>query len=179
MGREIAISPDRSHDGKAMASLPEQQRAFVSRLMELGPTKKAAAKAAKDVGYSPLNGYKLMRDERILAAIREEATKRLAGAALTGVNVLIEIAQDRHHKDQFKAAKHLAGINGFTTEQRIVVEHAHYDTKEKIREIRAIAAELGLDADLLLGRAGIVEPDAIDAEFTEARDSPVWTASQE
>lgn len=165
MGQELAIKTERVHDGKALSSLSDQHRSFVLRLMELGPSKKAAAKAAKDVGYASQHGYVLMRDERILAAIREEATKELAGAVLIGVKAMIEIAQDREHKDRLKAAKELAGMNGFTTEQRIVVEHVSTDTREQIRQIRAMAIELGLNPEQLIKSAGIVE-----AEFTEVED---------
>lgn len=167
MGQEVAITSTRKHDGKAMASLPEQQRAFVLRLMELGPTKKAAAKAAGDVGFHPVYGYELMRDERVLMAIREEATKCLAGAVLVGVKTMVEIAQDKDHKDRYKAAKDLAGLNGFTTEQRIVVEHIPSDSKEKIKQIRAMATEIGIDPQLLIAQSGIVEGD-----FTEVEDEP-------
>lgn len=148
-----------------MAALPEQYREFVLRLMELGPTKRAAAKAATDVGFTSYHGYKLMRDERVLAAIREEATKTLAGAALMGVKVMIEIAQDRDHKDRLKAAKELAGINGFTAEQRITVEHITPDSKGMIEQIRNMAKELKLDPVALLRGVGIE-----DGEFTEVPD---------
>jgi hypothetical protein len=165
VGNDLTVKDDRSHDGKALASLSDQQRAFVLRLMELGPTKKAAAKAATDVGFSQWNGYKLMRDERILAAIHEESAKQLAGGVLIGVKRLIEIAQDKEHRDSYKAAKELAAMNGFSAEQRIVVEHVSTDTREQIRQIRAMAIELGLNPEQLIKSAGIVE-----AEFTEVED---------
>lgn len=149
-----------------MAGLSEQHRAFVLRLMELGPTKRAAAKAAGDVGFHTQHGYVLMRDDRVLAAIREEATKHLAGAALIGVKVMVEIAQDKDHKDRYKAAKDLAAINGFTAEQRIVVEHISPDNKGMIAEIRSMAAQLGLDPKQLISATGFIE----DAEFTEVGD---------
>lgn len=148
-----------------MAGLPDQYRDFVLRLMELGPSKKSAAKAAEAVGFHPLHGYRLLRDDRVLTAIREEATKELAAGVLIGVKALIKIAGDKNHRDQFKAAKELTGMNGFTTEQRIVVEHVSHDTKTMIEEIRRMAADVGLDPRLLIERAGIVE-----AEFTEVED---------
>ncbi len=148
-----------------MSALPEQQRAFVLRLMELGPTKKAAAKAAGDVGLAPNYGYELMRDDRVLAAIREEATKELAGGVLIGVKRLIDIARDADHKDSFKAAKELAGMNGFTTEQKITVEHISNDSKELIRQIQSMSNELNVDLRPLIEKFGIV-----DAEFTEVSD---------
>lgn len=165
MGQELAVRADRSCDGKAMSALPDQYHDFVIRLMELGPTKKAAAKAASDVGFTSLHGYKLMRDDRVLAAIREESTKQLAGAALLGVKVMVEIAQDPEHKDRYRAAKDLAAINGFTAEQRIVVEHISHDSKDQIRQIKLMAAQLGLDPKQLIAGAGIIE-----AEFTEVEE---------
>ena len=165
MANDLAIPTDpndRAYDGKAMGALSTRKRQFVIAMLQQGVNPKACAVAAASLGYHPKYGYELMRDDGILAAMREEATKRLAGAALVGVNVLLDIAQSPTHKDQFRAAKELAGINGFTAEQRIVVEHISEDSKAQIRQIRDMAAQLGLDAKQLIASAGIV-----DAEFTE------------
>ncbi len=165
---------DRSYDGKGMSALTSRKRAFVIAMLQQGVNPKAAPKAAASCGYQPNYGYELMRDEGILAALREEATKRLAGAALVGVNVMLEIAQDPTHKDQYKAAKDLAAINGFTAEQRIVVEHISEDSKQQIRQIREMAAQLGMDPKQLIQAAGI-----IDAEFedvTPAKPAEVDTS---
>ncbi len=145
-----------------MAALPDRKRQFVIAMLGQAVNPKACKIAAAECGYAPYYGYELMRDDGILAALREESTKRLAGAALVGVNVLLDIAQNAQHKDQFRAAKELAGINGFTAEQRIVVEHISEDSKAQIRQIREMAAQLGLDPKQLIQSAGI-----IDAEFTE------------
>ncbi len=145
-----------------MGSLSARKREFVIAMLQAGVNPKACAQAAAKCGYAAYYGYELMRDEGILAALREESTKRLAGAALVGVNVLLDIAQSPTHKDQFRAAKELAGINGFTAEQRIVVEHISEDSKAQIRQIRDMATQLGLDPKQLIASAGI-----IDAEFTE------------
>jgi phage terminase small subunit len=167
MGQEIAIPNDRKYDGRAMAQLSDQRRAFVIAMMEQGVNPKAAPDAAVACGYAEKYGYELMRDEAILTAIREEATKRLAGAALVGVNVLLEIALNGEHRDQFKAAKQLAAINGFTAEQRIVVEHITTDNKTMIIEIRNMAKELGMDPVALLRSIGVAE----DAEFIEVPEN--------
>jgi phage terminase small subunit len=158
----VATPQDRSYDGKAMAALTDRQRQFVQAMLQQGVNPKAASKAAAQCGYAPLYGYELMRNDNILAALREEATKRLVGAALVGVNVLLDIAQSPTHKDQFRAAKELAGINGFTAEQRIMVTHVTEDTKQQMRQIRDMAEQLGMDPQALIAAAGIV-----DAEFTE------------
>ncbi len=75
---------------------------------------------------------------------------------------MLAIAQDPGHKDQFRAAKELAAINGFTAEQRIVVEHITEDSKAQIRQIRDMAKQLGMEPEQLIRAAGIV-----DAEFVE------------
>lgn len=145
-----------------MAQLSDAHRKFVLTMVEHGANPKAATLSAKLAGFHPVYGYELMRNETVLAALREEATKKLAGAALVGVNVLLEIAMDEEHKDRFRAADKLAAINGFTAEQRIVVEHITPDTKGQIQQIREMATQLGLDPKQLIAGAGIV-----DAEFTE------------
>lgn len=162
MGNELAITNDRKYDGKAMAGLSDGRRKFVIAMMKQGVNPRAAPTAAAEAGFHSFYGYELMRDEAILAALREEATKRLAGAALVGVNIMLDIAQDPTHKDRYRAAKDLAAINGFTAEQRIVVEHITEDSKAQIRQIREMAGQLGMDARQLIEAAGIV-----DAEFTE------------
>lgn len=167
---KVWIPDSRKFDGRAMSALPAGQRAFVIELLKQGAKKNAARKAALACGYSERYGVDLMRDEAILTAIREEATKRLAGAALVGVNVMLEIAQDKDHRDRFKAAKELAAINGFTAEQRIVVEHVDRETKAQISQIRAMAKELGLEAAQLIAAAGIKDSDVVDAEFVEVED---------
>jgi hypothetical protein len=151
-------------DGRAMASLTADRRKFVHALIQLGPNKHAARMAATAAGYTnPVYGYELMREEGIIAALREEATKKLAGAALLGVQVMMDIAQDPMHKDQYRAAKDLAAINGFTAEQKIVVEHLDRDGRQLIGQIREMAGQLGMDPRQLIAAAGIIE-----AEFTEA-----------
>jgi chemotaxis response regulator CheB len=106
-----------------------------------------------------------MRDEGVIAALHEESVKRLTGAAIVGVSVLLEIAQSEDHKDRFKAAKELAAINGFTAEQRIRVEHVTEDKRDLIEQIKGMARELKLDPKQLLAGVGVTE-----GEFTEVPD---------
>ena len=152
---------DIASDGKAILALMPQQRRFVKALLSQGANKHAVRKAATEAGYNPGYGFELMRQDSIMAAIREEATKRLAGAALLGVTVMLDIAMDPTHKDQFRAAKELMGINGFTAEQRIVVEHISPQGREIIQQVRAMAEQLGLDPRLLIEQTGVI----IDADF--------------
>lgn len=167
-----ALTSDRSSDGKAMACLSERERLFVIAMLQQGLNKKAAQIAASEAGYTnPVYGYELMRRDNILAAMREEATKRVAGAALLGISGMLEIAANPMHKDQYKACKDLAALNGFTAEQRIVVEHIDSDSKAMIQKIRSMADNLGVDAAQLIASAGIV-----DAEYTVVNDPEVDTS---
>lgn len=164
----IPPTDNRESDGVAMRGLTARNRKFVLAMIQQGVNPKACSVAAAIAGYTPAYGYDLMRDDRIIRALREEATKRLAGAALMGVSVMLQIAQDPTHKDQYRAAKDLAALNGFTAEQRIVVEHIDQDSKDMIQKIRTMAETLGVDPKLLIEQAGIV-----DAEFTEVEQPKV------
>jgi phage terminase small subunit len=161
------IADDRRYDGKAMSLLNDKQRRFVIEMLQRGVAKKSCMGAASAAGYHREYGYNLMRDENVLAAMREETTKRLSGAALIGVNTIIDIARNGKHKDQLKAAIKLAELTGYTSEQRIVVEHINHDMKGQLARIKNMAQQLGLDARQLIAQAGITDPDVIDAEFTE------------
>lgn len=155
---------DREYDSKAMNRLIGRKRAFVIAMLQEAVNPKAAPRAAAKCGYAASYGYELMRDPDVIAALREEATKRLAGAALMGITVMMDIAQDPMHKDQYRAAKDLAAINGFTAEQRIVVEHINEDSKAQLQQVRKMAAELGMDPRQLIEAAGIIE-----GEFEEVK----------
>jgi hypothetical protein len=174
MGTSIAIpakDSDRTYDGKTMSALGPRKRQFVIAMLQQGVNPKACKMAAAAAGYAPEYGYQLMRDDEILAALREEATKRLAGAALVGINVMLEIAQDPMHKDQYKAAKDLAAINGFTAEQKIVVEHIDKDSQAMLVKVKEMALQLGMDPGELIKSAGI-----IDAEFEVITPAEVDTS---
>ena len=152
----------RRGDGQRMSALSGRQRTFVLELIQRGAHRTAIEDSAVAAGYSRTHGYKLLRDSDVLAAVREESTKKVAGAALLGVAVMVEIASNPLHKDQYRAAKDLAALNGFTAEQRIVVEHIDADSKAQIRQIREMATQLGMDPKQLIEAAGI-----IDAEFED------------
>lgn len=165
--------------GSAMAALMPQQRAFVELMTTLGSNPNAVTQAAAAAGYSANHGWKLMRDKRVLEAIREEANKRLLSGALLGASVLFEIAQTKGHKDQLKAAKELLAHNGFmpVAKQEITVNHnTPSEVKQMIAEIRGFAKQLGLDERKLLTSIGVA--DVIDAEF-EAVAEPSPTVSEE
>lgn len=156
------IPEDRSSDGPAMSALTDQQRAFVYGMLDSACNPKQADRCALAAGYTGTNpGWRLMRSERILAALHEEAKKKLVGAALLGVTTMMEIANSPQHKDRFRAARELAAINGFTAEQKITVTHIKREEADVIAKIKATAEKLGIDPGPLLAKAGV-----IDAEFS-------------
>jgi phage terminase small subunit len=160
---QIEVDDDRDNDGPAMSALRPNQRLFVHAMLTTGPRLEAARVSAAAAGYAnpAVAGWQLMRNPRVVLALKEEAAKRLVSGALLGVDVLMKIAESDTHKDQFKAAKYLAEINGFTVEQKITVEHVTTDQREVVQRIMDNARIAGQDPAPFLALIGVV-----DAEFT-------------
>lgn len=169
----IDIEQDVDDYGAAMLALSERARAFVVALTIAGGDQEKAALAA---GYGSesatpqqakvaahMAGYRLMRDKRVLAAIKEEAERRLHSGALLGASVLIAMANDPMSKHRFKAAVELLDRAGLavTTRHEIAVTHETKTDKQQIETIIRQAKQLGLDPRKLLGNVGVV----LDAEF--------------
>lgn len=151
-----------------MAALPtDMQRRFVRALCETGGTNYTLA--ARMAGYTGndqtinVTAHRLAHDPAILAALREEADRRLRSGAILGASVLIEIAGDTMHKDRYRAAVELLNRAGLQVinEQKITVEHTGGE-KAMIERIASMAQQLGIDHKKLLG--GFVE-----GEFEEVR----------
>lgn len=162
---------DRSEDGPEMAALPDAFRQFVllyiSTNMDEEQCARAAGLANQAKGRSRMApGAAVMRSPKVLAAMREETTRRLAGSAAVGLRVLLEIANSKGHKDQLKAARELLAHAGLapTKEHKLTVEHTGARPEELKAEIRQLMAQIGPDANRLLTNAGL---EVIDAEFTE------------
>ncbi len=168
----ILFDDDRSSDGPKMAALSDQQRRFVMIVLSTAPRPGQEAAAALMAGYAhEQSGYNLMRNPRILDAVHEESAKKVLAAAQLGISIMLEIAGTPGHKDQYKAAKDLAAMSGFSpvAKQEIKVEHSNATDQERVKRIIENAQRLGLDPVALLGRAGVI----VDAEFTvveEAKD---------
>ena len=155
-----------------MSRLTEKQRKFVAALLETGGTNETAA--ARIAGYSQTNpngcaveGSRLMRDQKILDAIKEEAEKRIKGGVLLGASVLVEIAADQMHKDRLRAAQALLDRGGMMvvnkSEHNLIIEDKRSEA-ELISFISAQARLHGMDPSKLLG---FEPPDVIDGEFAE------------
>lgn len=70
--------------------------------------------AARAAGYAPtspaaarVRAHELLRNPKVLAALRDEITRKLNAAAALGVSVLIELAQSGPPQVRLSAAKEL------------------------------------------------------------------------
>lgn len=156
--------------GPAMSALAPKQRAFVRALVVAGA--RSPSKAAQIAGYgggdhaAAQRAYENMRNPKVLAAIREEADKRLRGGALLGAAVIEEIASDPMHKDRFRAAIELLNRSDLIvqTQHKVVVEDNRSNEEIAARAV-ALAQRLGLDPKALLENYGLT----IEGEFTEVK----------
>ena len=159
--------------GPAMLALPtDGMRAFVYAMLDTGGQNQMLC--AKESGYTgtertlAVTGHRLAHDERVQAAIQEEARRRLNAGAILAVNTVLSIAANATHKDQLRAATAILDRTGLhtTSEHKVTVERSE-DERAIIREIMEYGKKFNLDVKALLGAQGI-DIETIDAEFTEA-----------
>ncbi len=155
----------------AMLEINPQQRAFVYAMLDTGGNN--PSHATRLAGYSAsstnvvhVTTYRLMHNPLILAAMKEEANRRLHSGVILGASVLVEIAKDPLHKDRLKAAQALLGHSGLVVAQEHRVIHENKDDKAMIDKITILAQQLGLDPRKLLGNAAPASM-VTDAEFTD------------
>jgi len=130
---------------------------------------KAAGYSDRSHGALRVTAHRLFHDEKVLAAIRECADKEVRGGAMLGIATIKKIVRNDAHRDQFKAAAWLAGLNGFAVAQNININQTVKDESGKaiLKQIEALAGKLGVPVTLLLGGP---EPKVVDAEFSEVGD---------
>lgn len=159
------LAPDEDI-GPCMRDLTEPQRAFVKNYVANGGSNELDAAFRAGFGETSQSAAgaadRMMKMPRILSAIREEADKRLKSGAVLAASVLVEIASNRMHRDQYKAAVELLNRAGLVVEgvSRVIVED-HRTEEEIVRRITDLSSKLGIDPKKLLGN------DVVDAEFTE------------
>lgn len=167
----LTITPD-ARLGPAMRELNDRQRAFVIALIEMGGINYSRAALAAGYGNGNVEsaasqGNRLAHDESILAAIHEEAHRRLRSGAVMAVQTLLEIAssQAAEHRDRLKAVEMLLNRTGLhaVTEHNVKVERYDVTDETMIKRIKLLAEKQGLDPVKLLGNQGIV----LEGEFTE------------
>lgn len=129
---------------------------------------KAAGYSDRSHGALRVTAHRLFHNERVLAAIRECADKEIRSSGMLAVATIKKIVRNDAHRDQFKAAAMLAGLNGFSVAQNINVNQTITDNSGKaiMERISLLASKLGLDPQRLLERpAGPV----VEAEFSEVK----------
>lgn len=173
----LTITPD-ARLGPRMQELNVRQRGFVIALLEIGGIN--FTRAAMAAGYgngneesAAVQGNRLAHDDKILAAIHEEAYRRLRSGAVMAVKTLLEIADDTgaKHGDRLKAVEMLLNRSGLhaVTEHNVKVERYDATDETMIKRIKLLAEKQGLDPVKLLGSTGVT----VDAQFkvvTEVED---------
>lgn len=176
-----AVPDDDDSDlGPAMRQLTAKQQRFVIAYLEQ-PTQNGA-EAARKAGYSMVGksgagvrveAMRQLRNERVLAALREETDKRFRADAVIGRSVLLEIALDTQHPAvaRLKAATALLDRGGFhsMSEQRITVDHRDMTGDAMIERIKQLAIELGMDATKLIGH-NAAAPPALEVDYSEVAE---------
>jgi hypothetical protein len=161
MTRGLPAKADWGELGPAMRALPNNRwRAFVEFLLLEPPGHGAQTAAARRAGFghtktTPLNmariASRLMRDDRMIAAIAQEARKLLRGGAPDAVKALLNLVRDPEAKDHARGiAMVLARTDPEVQQHDLQVTHRVLDPdQEALEELRAARA-LGATREKLL-----------------------------
>lgn len=114
---------------------------------------KAAGYSARSHGALRVAAHAQFHNEKVLAAIKECADKEVRSTGMAAIATIKKIMRNDLHRDQFKAAALLAGLNGQTVAQNINVNQTVTDNSGKalLERIEKAAAVLGVDSAQLLG----------------------------
>jgi hypothetical protein len=147
--------------GPAMRALPNNRwRAFVEFYLLEKPGYGAQVNAARRAGFgtaktTPLNmartASRLVRDERMVGAIAEEARKIVRSGAPEAAKALLELVRNSEHKDHARGiAMVLARTDPEVQQHDLQVSHRIIDAdQEALEELRAARA-LGATRDKLI-----------------------------
>lgn len=173
MASDLVNPHDQPDFGPAMLSLSPMMRAFVLALLDQRRRNNSAA--ARRAGYSAaspvalrVTGHRLAHDARVIAALHEEAGKRLETAAHIAAGVVVDVMNDKEasHRDKLKAAGMLLDRTGFGASQTINVNKTvtrKMDVSAAQQKIAEFRQRFPEQFAKLIGQG----PPVIDAEFTE------------
>lgn len=157
------VSEDTAHLGPAMKALNRHQRLFVSALFTSKPGHGQLALCAKEAGYgtatsSPASfasiANRLVNNDRVIEAIKEQTKKLLRSAAPKALSVVHEILNDITHKDRLKAANAiLERVDPVETKHSVEVTHKINHTKNALDHL-AYLKSLGVSHDKLVEEFG-------------------------
>jgi len=164
----VRVPPDESL-GPAMRMCTASEQAFVIAMINTGgASKKHCAVLAGYAGdgkdaAARVAGSRVAARPRVIAAMKEEAEKRMCAGVGLAANVILEIALDPMHKDRLKAAEILKNQAGLMVATRV-------DHSVVVRDERT-SAEIQQQTIELAQRLGVklpqIESHAIDAEYEE------------
>jgi hypothetical protein len=155
--------------GKAMLDCTDAQRAFVLAMVETGGRSQTECAMIAGIGgnreSAAVWASRAMRNERVLAALREETDKAFRGDVLIARSRLRDILEKPQHVDHFRAIKETLDRGGMAIATLHKVEVEHINDGRSAREIMSdLVAQIvanGGDPKVLLGK------EVIDAEFSE------------
>jgi hypothetical protein len=146
-------------DGPAMLALPtDRHRAFVRALYQVKPGHGANVKAAKLAEFGTANSSpqsmatiasRLAHDERVLAAIAEEDSKRIRASAPRAISALSRLVENPKHKDHARGiAMVLDRVHPAETVSTLKVQHdatpAFKETAQVMKRIAELAAKFSV-----------------------------------
>jgi hypothetical protein len=171
----MVLDPNPGDYGPALKALNPRMRAFVIHYLAAGG--RNASEAYRQAGYlcaSPdsakANGWKMLHDAKVQAAIVEETRKRITSGGPCAIETLMELMQSPtvSAKDRIRCAELVANRAGLhaTSEHRVTVEHT-MDSVAMAEKIRQLAADLGEDANRFLGDQSMAPKAliAVDHDF--------------
>jgi phage terminase small subunit len=170
--------------GPCMRALTGRQRAFVEFLLVEPPTHGAQTRAARRAGYGTGRttpsimakiSSRLVRDEKVLAALNEEARKLLRSGGVEATKALLALIHDNTHKD------HARGIAMVLARTDPEIERHDFNVMHKIlnpdeealEELRALR-QLGTAREKLVelfGGNGLARLELLEAAATERRSA--------
>lgn len=153
--------PDDESLGPAMRALNERQRRLVIAALNYPTGKdwqiaKAAGYPDRSHGALRVYAHRQFHNEKVIAALNEEADKSMRASAVLGASVLAKIARTDGHKHQLRAAEALLNRIGFheKTEHHVSVAHTDMSAAAldaRIKRAVGMLEKLGRDPVALLG----------------------------
>ena len=146
--------------GPAMRALPSDRwrAAAVARFMVTAGRWGGNAAACRAAGFActtpdsmKVTAHRVFHDKRMVEAMRELGEQFLRQGVPDAIAVVYEIMGDQKHKDRLKAAM---GVINYAhpaqTAHHVTVEHV--DDRRMMAFALKLAAEMGIEADKLVGR---------------------------
>jgi phage terminase small subunit len=170
---------------RAADTLTPKKLAFAKAHVQLGGQN--ATKAAIMAGYSSKGGgagaavtaSRLLRDPRVLQAIKEETERSLRAGVAMAANTLTELAQNAQSESvRLQASQALLDRGGMQlatlSQHHVLVEDKRTDDELRAR-VEQLQRELGLSAKVI--PAEIVPPRALPMETSNTPDdvaAEIW-----